>query len=117
MNNIIQFSYIIGMTFLGELLNTIIPLPIPASIYGICILFILLSLKVIKIDDIEKVGLFLIEIMPIMFIPSAVGIMNSWNLLKQSFVSYMIIVFVSTLFVMLISGKVVDYLMKKEKKL
>ena len=77
-----QFLIIIGITFVGELLKYLLPLPIPASIYGMVIMFIGLMTGFIKLDAVKDVGKFLIEIMPIMFIPAGVGLMSSWSVLK-----------------------------------
>ena len=74
-----QFTVIIFLSFLGEVLHTLIPFPIPASIYGIMLLFILLERKVLRIDDIREVSDFLIFIMPLLFIPSAVGLIDVWR--------------------------------------
>ena len=74
-----QFMVIIGITFVGELLKYMLPLPIPASIYGMVIMFIGLMTGFIKLDSVKDVGKFLIEIMPVMFIPAGVGLMSSWH--------------------------------------
>ena len=64
-----QFLIIIGISLAGEILKYILPLPIPASIYGMAILFIALLTGIIKLKDVRETGKFLIEIMPLMFIP------------------------------------------------
>lgn len=63
-----QFLIILAISFIGEILKYIVPLPIPASIYGMVIMFICLQTKILKLDDVKSVGKFLIEIMPVMFI-------------------------------------------------
>ena len=77
-----QFLIILIISFIGEILKEILPLPIPASIYGMVILFVCLLTKVIKLEDVRETGKFLIEIMPVMFIPAGVGLMSSWNVLR-----------------------------------
>lgn len=99
-----QFEIIMCISFIGEVLNNIIPLPIPASIYGIVILFLCLELKIIKVEWVKETSKFLIEIMPIMFVPAAVGLIETWGLLKSSLVPYIVITFVGTFVVMIISG-------------
>ena len=64
MKFVLQFLIIMVFAFLGELLHYFIPLPIPASIYGIVLLFLALELKVVKVSDIEQTSSFLIAIMP-----------------------------------------------------
>jgi len=74
MKFLIQFLIIIAFSFAGELLHFLLPLPIPASIYGIILLFGALELKWIKVKDIRETSSFLIAVMPVMFIPAAVGL-------------------------------------------
>ena len=77
-----QFLLILCISFVGEFLKYVLPLPIPASIYGMVILFIGLLTGLIKLEQVKDVGKFLIEIMPVMFIPAGVGLMESWGTLK-----------------------------------
>ncbi len=116
MKYIKQFLIIIFISFLGEILNYIIPLPIPASIYGIVIMFSALELKILKLSSVSETGKFLIEIMPVMFVPAAVGLLDSWNILKPSWIYYLVITVVTTFVVMVVSGLVTQALIKKSEK-
>ena len=71
-----QFSIILLFSLAGEALHALLPLPVPASIYGIVLLLACLMAGVVRVDAIREVSSFLIEIMPVMFIPAAVGLMN-----------------------------------------
>ena len=104
------------IALLGELLSFLIPLPIPASIYGIVILLLLLISGRLKVESVKAVSTFLIAIMPVMFIPAAVGLMESFNLLKGSLVAYLVILLVSTVAVMAVSGRVTQRVIRSEKK-
>ena len=79
MKYIRQLLIILGISFAGEVLKYILPLPIPVGIYGMAILFIGLMTGLIKLEAVRETGKFLIEIMPLMFIPAGVGLMNSWG--------------------------------------
>ena len=116
MKYIKQFGMILLLSFVGEILHLFLPLPIPASIYGIVILFLCLECKVISVSAIKETSCFLIEIMPIMFIPAAVGLMESWQLIKSAWISYALITIISTFVVMAVSGKTVQLVMKLMKK-
>ena len=109
-----QFFIIILVSFIGEILNLLIPLPIPASIYGIVLMFLALEFKIIPIESVKETGKFLIEIMPIMFVPAAVGLIDSWVILKPSILEYAVITVVTTFVVMAVSGLVTQALMKKK---
>ena len=68
MKYIRQFVIILFISFIGEALKYVLPLPIPASIYGLVLMFVLLETKVLKVEAVQDAGKFLIEIMPMMFI-------------------------------------------------
>jgi len=110
-----QFGIILAITFAGEVLHGILPLPVPASIYGLIIMLIGLMTKVIKVEDVGDAAIFLIEIMPMMFIPAAVGLLDSWSVLRTIFVPVIIITVVSTIVVMAVSGLVTQKIIRMGK--
>ena len=116
MKYIREFGIIIVISLIGELLNYLIPLPIPSSIYGLVIMFLCLHFKIVKIDDVKKTAVFLIEIMPLMFIPAAVGIIESWDIIKPNVIAYAIITIVSTVLVMAVAGRVTQWVIRHSKK-
>ncbi|MBO5056514.1 MAG: CidA/LrgA family protein [Eubacterium sp.] len=111
-----QFGIILLISFLGEILHYMIPLPVPASIYGIIIMFLGLQFKLIPLSEVKDTGKFLIEIMPLMFIPAAVGLTESWSIIRPSILQYTIITAVSTIAVMAVSGKVTQLAIRRSKK-
>ena len=111
-----QFLIIILISFAGELLHAILPLPVPASIYGLLILLAGLQTKVIPLKAVDEAGGFLIEIMPMLFIPAGVGLMVSWGALKPVIIPISIIIVVTTILVMAVSGRIAQFILKKEDK-
>lgn len=111
-----QFTIIIFLSFLGEVLHTLIPFPIPASIYGIMLLFFLLERKVLRIDDIREVSDFLIFIMPLLFIPPAVGLIDVWDELRASLTAYVTIIIAVTLIVMVATGRITQWFLQNQKE-
>lgn len=107
-----QFGTIMGVTCAGEILKFYVDLPIPASIYGLIIMLLLLVTGIVKVDNVKDVATFLIEIMPLMFIPAAVGLLTSWDQLQSILVPVCIITVVTTIIVMVVSGKVTDFALK-----
>ena len=83
-----QFALIAGISCLGEGLRMLIPLPVPASVYGLVLMLAGLLTGVIRIERVHHGALFLIEIMPLMFIPAAVGLPNAWNDLAPVWLHY-----------------------------
>lgn len=116
MKYISQFCIIIAISLIGEILNRIIPLPIPASIYGMLLMFTLLATGLLKLSSVKETGKFLIYIMPIMFIPPTVGLMESWDAMKEFLVAIVIISLTSTVAVLAISGRITEYMIKRKDR-
>lgn len=116
MKYINQFLIILLISFWGEILKCLLPLPIPASIYGMIILFLGLMTKVIKLESVKETGKFLIEIMPIMFIPAGVGLMTTWGRLQPILLPVSIITAVTIITVMVATGWVSQIIIRKSGK-
>ena len=99
-----QFGIILAISFIGEIMNYLIPLPVPASIYGLVLMLLCLHFGIVHIDSVKDSGKFLIEIMPLMFIPAAVGLIESWKTIGPKIGTYLIITVLSTIFVMIVAG-------------
>lgn len=108
-----EFLIIITISFIGELLNYLLPLPIPASIYGLVIMLTCLLSGAVKLDDVKNTGKFLVEIMPMLFIPAAVGLLESWGVLKPVFLPIAVITVVSTVLVIAVAGRVTQWILRK----
>lgn len=110
-----QFLIILGICLLGELLKYCIPLPVPASIYGLLILFIGLMTGIIQLEMVKETAKFLIDIMPIMFVPAGVGLLESWGILQNMLIPAVVITIVSTVVVMVVSGRVTQFMLRRKK--
>lgn len=106
-------SIIFACTFAGELMRYTIPLPVPANIYGILLLFLLLVTKIVPLSSVETTGNFLIDFMPVMFIPAGVGIISSWQSLSPILIPYIAILVTSTIIVMCVTANVADVIISK----
>ena len=111
-----QFCLIMFISFLGEVLHHYLPLPIPSSIYGLVILFVGLMTGVVKLSHVEQTGRFLIEIMPLMFIPAAVGLLESWGILAPIWIPIVGITLITTVIVMIVSGKITQFVICMENR-
>ena len=111
-----QVSILFAFTFISEILNRIIPLPIPASIYGLVFLFLCLEFKIIKIDQIKDTADFLLAILPIMFVPSSVGFIKALPLMKKYGIQFLIIGVSTTFLVMIVSGLITQLILRIKKR-
>lgn len=119
MHFIKQFTILVTVCFIGEILHRLIPLPVPASIYGLVLMFAALQSKLIPIEAVEEVSVGILGIMPILFIPSTVGLILAWPILKQHWLALIFIGVGSSIAVFFASGHVTQLvirLMGKFKK-
>lgn len=115
MKYIKQCLIIFIISFIGEVLKYLLPLPIPASIYGMVLLFAGLMTGWIKLESVKETGTFLIEIMPVMFIPAGVGLITSWSTLKAMIGPVSIITVLTIITVMIVTGRVSQAIIRKSK--
>ena len=108
-----QFMIILLLSFLGEVLKMFIPLPIPASVYGLVLMVLCLVTGILKTSQVKEAAFFLIEIMPVMFIPAAAGLIDSWKVLQPLLLPILVITVVITIFVMVVTGKIAQMIAQK----
>lgn len=111
-----QFGVILAVAFVGEILHFLIPLPIPASIYGLVLMLICLCTKIIRLEQVKQAADFLIEIMPTMFIPAAVGLIAIWKEVERIIVPVVVISSVTTIIVMVCTGRASQAVIRKKKR-
>ena len=111
-----QFCIILGLTLAGEALQRIIPLPIPASVWGLALLFAALCLGIVKPQQVKEVSAFLISIMALLFVSPAVGIVDNWSLIQPRLLPIVLLLAASTLLTFGISGGLTQLLLKKGGK-
>lgn len=108
-----QFCIILGFTLAGEALQRLLPLPIPASVWGLALLFLALCSGLVKTEQVKDTASFLISIMPVMFVSPAVGIVENWSLISGQLLPIFLLLAASTCLTFGISGCITQLLMKK----
>lgn len=114
MKYISQFCIILGFTLIGEALQRLIPLPIPASVYGLVLLFLALCFRLVKLEQIKDVGGFLTSVLPFLFVSPTVGIVDCWEMVRSDIVTILLLLVASTALTFGISGLVTQALGKKD---
>lgn len=108
-----QLLIILSISFLAELMEGLIPIPVAASIYGLVLMLVGLMTGILKLEMVEGAADFLVEIMPIFFIPPTVSIMTSVDALKQMLIPLCVISVVSTLLIMIVTGRVSQSIIRR----
>lgn len=116
MKYIKQSAVILGITWVGEWMSETLPLPVPAGVYGLFLMLILFCIGVLRVEQVEEAGNFLLDIMPVLFVPAAVGLMESYEQIQRVLAPMMVICVVSTIVVMVVTGKVADGIMGRKDK-
>lgn len=111
-----QFVIILGISFVGEALNNLLPLPVPASIYGLLIMFILLCTKIVKVEHVKETSDFFLVTMPILFIVAGVGVIDYWDVIKPILVPSIIIMLLVTIVVMASTGRITQWIIESSGK-
>lgn len=115
MKYLTQVFLILLFTFLGEVLSYLIPLPIPAAIYGLVLLLTALCTGILKPEKIAETARFLVSILSVLFIAPTVSILSHWGIIAPKLVPIVIVVAVSTVLVFSVSGLVTKALLRKEE--
>ena len=110
-----QICLILGFSFLGEICRAVIPLPIPASIYGMALLFAALSLKIVRSAQVKDAGGFLTSILPLLFVAPVVNLMDCWDQVRSAIVPLAVIVVISTVVTFGVAGLVTKLMMRGGK--
>ena len=116
MKYLTQFLRILAFTLAGELLQRLVPLPIPASVYGLVLLFGALNTDLVKLEQVKDAGGFLISILPILFVSPAVGILDNWGAIRGALIPILALTLLSTVLTFGIAGRATQAMMGKEEK-
>ena len=108
-----QILIILGFTLAGEALQRLLPLPIPASVWGLALLFLALCLGIVKLEQVKDAATFLISIMALLFVSPAVGIAEKWALIQPQLLPIFLLLAGSTCLVFGLSGRLTQWLLKK----
>lgn len=105
-----QFLIILIICVIGDILNKVVHVPLPSSIIGMILLFICLLTGLIKLEMIDEISKFLLEHLAFFFIPAGVGLIAYAGILKENLLSILVICFVTTFLVMIITGWTVQFI-------
>lgn len=109
MKYLYQFGIILSVTFAGELLHDCIPLPVPASIYGLLLMLLCLRSGLLRYEKIKEVSSFLLHAMPVMFVPAGVGLLAVEEELSAMLLPIAAAIVLTTILVMAVTGKMTEY--------
>lgn len=104
MKYIRQLGIILLFSFAGELCHMVLPVPIPASIYGMVLLLLALGLKIVKVEAVKETGNFLVSMLPLLFVVPTVALMGCWELIREDLLKIALLIVVTTVLTFGVSG-------------
>lgn len=116
MKHLRQFCIILLVSALGEGLHILLPLPVPASVYGLVLMLGALTSGILKLEQVEAAADFLVEIMPVMFVPAGVGLLEAWGDLQPIWIPVVLITILTTVIVMIVTGRSTQYVIRKNRR-
>lgn len=116
MKYVYQIGIISVISFAAEMLYVFLPLPVPASVYGLLILLFLLMTKVLKVEQVEDVADWLLKIMPILFIGPTVGLVTSFDAVKGQVLPLVLMFVLSTVGVMAVTSVTAQVMIRRKQK-
>jgi holin-like protein len=111
-----QLMVIIAFSLVGQALEKLVPLPVPAAVYGLVLLLLALLSGLVKVEKVKVAADFLISVMPVLFIAPAVKVLEYWGIVAPNAVAILVIIIFTTGAVFGISGLVTKWLMKGRGK-
>lgn len=105
-----QVCILLLFSCLGELLHGWLPLPVPAALYGLVLLFLALQTGLVPLAAVQETGQFLLAWMPVLFVAPAVGLLDSWTLVAAKWLPVLVLVLGSTVLTFGVAGRVTQWL-------
>lgn len=116
MKYIYQIGIIGGISFISEVLYVLLPLPVPASVYGLMILLALLLTGVVKLEQVEETADWLLKIMPLLFIGPSVGLITAADAVKGQIIPLVVMCALSTVGVMIVTSLTAQAMIRRKKE-
>lgn len=116
MRYLFQFGRILAFCFIGEVLHAVLPLPVPASVYGLLLLLLALCSGIVRPEQVRETGLFLTGIFPLLFVPAAAGVMELWAELGIMLLPAVIAIVPVTVLVFAAAGRTTQALIRRKEK-
>lgn len=112
-----QLAIIFAICALGELISQMLPFPMPGSIVGMVLLFLLLTFRIIKLKQVEDVGGFLLKNMAFFFIPAGVSLITVFNQISGKILQIVLICLLTTVLTFGITALTVRTVINVQNKL
>lgn len=111
---LVEVTIILFICFLGDIIHSMLNLPIPGNVIGMLILLLCLTSRIIKLDVIENVSDFLLDHLAFFFIPAGVNLISCFSLLKHKWIQIILISIISTIIIISTTGIIVQKMIRRK---
>ncbi|HDB3082760.1 TPA: antiholin-like murein hydrolase modulator LrgA [Staphylococcus aureus] len=107
-----QVIVIALVLFVSKIIESFMPIPMPASVIGLVLLFVLFCTGAVKLGEVEKVGTTLTNNIGLLFVPAGISVVNSLGVISQAPFLIIGLIIVSTILLLICTGYVTQIIMK-----
>lgn len=111
-SGLIQILGLCVISYIGNMLASFLNIGIPGSIIGILLLFVIIEQKWLPLEKIESGANFLIAELLLFFIPSAIGVIQFQDVLKDDWAQLLFAIGASICLVVLFVGIVTEFIVR-----
>nr|MDF9458447.1 antiholin-like murein hydrolase modulator LrgA [Bacillus pumilus] len=102
--------------FVSNLISMYLPIPMPASVIGLVLLFVLLTTKIVKLEQVEQLGTSLTGLISFLFVPSGISVIQSLGVMQEVGVQVVGVIIIATIMLLAATGLFTRLLMQLSEK-
>ncbi|WOQ71172.1 antiholin-like murein hydrolase modulator LrgA [Bacillus stratosphericus] len=102
--------------FVSNLISMYLPIPMPASVIGLVLLFILLTTKIVRLEQVEQLGSSLTGLISFLFVPSGISVIQSLGVMQEVGVQVVGVIIIATIMLLAATGLFSQLLMQLSER-
>lgn len=116
---LIQIGIMFLVLFVSSVLSALMPasFPVPTPVWGLVILYLLLTFKIIKVEQVERVSTFFISILGFLFVPSGIQLYQNIDIIQKDGLRLIIVIVLSTIILLVVVAYTARLLIAIRKRL
>lgn len=116
---LVQMGIFAAVLFVSQLISALFPssFVVPTSLIGMILLYILLASHIVKLEQVEKFGDFMISLIAFLFVPSGVQLSGSLGLMKREGLQDICVIIISTIILLVVIAYVGNFFIKIHERI
>lgn len=102
---LVQIGIYTAVLFIANGLSGLFPanFPVPAPVIGLILLYLALTLHIVKLEWVDSVGSFLISIIGFLFVPSGISLAANLKIMQQQGLQLAIVIICATIILLVVT--------------